>query len=250
MRLEKRRFNVRKLTIIGILGAVSIILGMTPLGFIPVGPTKATIMHIPVIIGAIMEGPIVGMAIGLIFGLFSMINAVTRPTPVSFVFLNPIISILPRVLMGYLTYKVYSYTKDKKSKYLKGILNISLAGLISYLIYSVVNLVKTQGSTINIILNIIFIGVLIILTYYLNKQKDELMAIILSAATGTLINTIGVLSSIYFLYGERYVAQLGQSANLARKIIFGIAVTNGIPEVILAVIITVSVINSLRYSRS
>ncbi|HPM00094.1 MAG TPA: ECF transporter S component, partial [Bacillota bacterium] len=55
-----KRFDVRKLVIVGVLGGVSAILGMTPLGFIPVGPTRATIMHIPVIIGAIMEGPVVG----------------------------------------------------------------------------------------------------------------------------------------------------------------------------------------------
>ncbi|MDL0415461.1 ECF transporter S component, partial [Clostridioides difficile] len=48
-----RKVNVRKMTIIGVLSAISIMLSMTPLGFIPVGPTKATIMHIPVIIGAI-----------------------------------------------------------------------------------------------------------------------------------------------------------------------------------------------------
>ena len=53
---KENSFNVRRMAIIGVLGAISIILGMTPLGFIPVGPTRATIMHIPVIIGAIMEG--------------------------------------------------------------------------------------------------------------------------------------------------------------------------------------------------
>ncbi len=77
-----RKVNVRKMTIIGVLSAISIMLSMTPLGFIPVGPTKATIMHIPVIIGAIMEGPIVG-AIGFIFGISSLLNAITNPTVTS-----------------------------------------------------------------------------------------------------------------------------------------------------------------------
>ena len=85
------KFSVRKLAIIGVLGAISAVLGMTPLGFIPVGPTRATIMHIPVIIGAIMEGPIVGALVGLIFGIFSIFQAVTNPTPISFVFLNPLV---------------------------------------------------------------------------------------------------------------------------------------------------------------
>jgi Predicted membrane protein len=67
----KKSFTVRHMAVTGMLGAISVVLGMTPLGFIPVGPTNATIMHIPVIIGAIVEGPIVGMLVGLIFGIFS-----------------------------------------------------------------------------------------------------------------------------------------------------------------------------------
>ncbi|MBY1239982.1 MAG: ECF transporter S component, partial [Clostridioides difficile] len=102
-----RKVNVRKMTIIGVLSAISIMLSMTPLGFIPVGPTKATIMHIPVIIGAIMEGPIVGAAIGFIFGISSLLNAITNPTVTSFVFINPLVSILPRVMIGVLAYYVY-----------------------------------------------------------------------------------------------------------------------------------------------
>ena len=93
--IKSSKLSLRKMTVIGVLGAISIILGLTPLGFIPIGPTKATIMHIPVIIGSILEGPIVGMNIGLIFGLFSMFQAFTNPTPVSFVFYNPIVALPP-----------------------------------------------------------------------------------------------------------------------------------------------------------
>ena len=65
--------TVRKMMVVGLLASISIVLGIVPgLGFIPVGPTRATIMHIPVIIGAIMEGPLVGGLIGLIFGVFSI----------------------------------------------------------------------------------------------------------------------------------------------------------------------------------
>ena len=96
--------NVRKLTIIGVLGAISTVLGMTPLGFIPVGPTRATIMHIPVIIGAIMEGPVVGGFVGLIFGLFSIFQAITNPTPISFVFLYCQEYLLEFYLIMHITY--------------------------------------------------------------------------------------------------------------------------------------------------
>ena len=124
-----RKVNVRKMTIIGVLSAISIMLSMTPLGFIPVGPTKATIMHIPVIIGAIMEGPIVGAAIGFIFGISSLLNAITNPTVTSFVFINPLVSILPRVMIGVLAYYVYQLIIKATNK-------VYISGLITGAIYA------------------------------------------------------------------------------------------------------------------
>ena len=104
---RRRNVNVRRMTIIGVLSAISIMLSMTPLGFIPIGPVNATIMHIPVIIGAIIEGPVVGMSIGFIFGATSLFRALTMPTITSFAFINPLVSILPRVLIGLVAYYVY-----------------------------------------------------------------------------------------------------------------------------------------------
>jgi len=51
-----KNLSVRKMVIASVLAAITAALGMTPIGLIPVGPTRATTMHIPVIIGAIMEG--------------------------------------------------------------------------------------------------------------------------------------------------------------------------------------------------
>ena len=77
-------FDTKKIVSIGLLSSISIFLGLSGLGFIPIPPVKATILHVPVIIGAILDGPIVGMIIGLFFGLFSMYNALVTMTPTSF----------------------------------------------------------------------------------------------------------------------------------------------------------------------
>ncbi|NMM61581.1 ECF transporter S component [Clostridium sp. P21] len=113
--LLRGKFKTRQVTIIGMLSAVTIILGATGLGFIPIPPFKTTIMHIPVIIGGIVEGPVVGAFIGLMFGIFSIIQAINTPTPVSFIFINPLIAILPRMLIGVTSYYVYKLL-CKKSK--------------------------------------------------------------------------------------------------------------------------------------
>ncbi|HBX48765.1 MAG TPA: ECF transporter S component, partial [Clostridiaceae bacterium] len=47
-------FTAKKMTRIAILGAISVLLSVTPLGYIPINPViQVTIMHIPVIIAAI-----------------------------------------------------------------------------------------------------------------------------------------------------------------------------------------------------
>jgi uncharacterized membrane protein len=94
--------RTRKIVVTGVLGAISVFLGLSRLGFIPwVSGASLTIMHIPVIIGAVLEGPVVGIGISLIFGLFSMIQAAIAPTgPADVWFTNPLISVLPRLFIG------------------------------------------------------------------------------------------------------------------------------------------------------
>lgn len=109
--MEQNR--TRKIVVTGVLGAISVLLGWTHWGFIPwFGGVSLTIMHVPVIIGAILEGPIVGVAVGLIFGLFSMLQAAIAPTAPSDVwFTNPLLAVLPRLFIGPVAWLVWSALK-------------------------------------------------------------------------------------------------------------------------------------------
>lgn len=95
--------GVRQIAIAGILGGIAIVLGVTQLGFIPVPNLSgnATIMHVPAILGGALEGPVVGTIAGGIFGVFSFIQA-----EVPF-FRNPLISILPRLVIGIVAWAVF-----------------------------------------------------------------------------------------------------------------------------------------------
>jgi len=106
--------KTRQLTVIGLLSSISILLSVTPLGYIPIPPISPTIMHVPVIIGAIIEGPLVGATIGAIFGLTSLIRAFTVPSPINFIFWNPIISVGVRILIGVVSGYVYRWLKNRK----------------------------------------------------------------------------------------------------------------------------------------
>ncbi len=124
--------SVRKIVISGILGAISILLGVTRLGFIPV-PTPAghaTIMHIPVILGGILEGPVVGLITGAIFGLFSFLQ------PGAPFFADPLVSVLPRLFIGPVSYLVYASTKK---------INIVLALVLAGIFGSATNTVLVLG---------------------------------------------------------------------------------------------------------
>jgi uncharacterized membrane protein len=105
--------RTRKIVVTGALGAVAILLGLTHWGFIPwFGGISLTIMQVPVIIGAILEGPLVGAGIGLIFGLFSLVQAAVAPTsPGDVVFTNPLISVLPRLFIGPVAWLIWTSLK-------------------------------------------------------------------------------------------------------------------------------------------
>ena len=122
--------RTRKIVITGALGAVTILLGLTHWGLIPwFAGISLTIMQIPVIIGAILEGPIVGVGIGLIFGLFSLLEAAIAPSgPGDVVFTNPLISILPRLFIGPVAWLVWSALKKHPTL---GLISAGLAGSLT-----------------------------------------------------------------------------------------------------------------------
>ena len=166
--------TTRKIVIAGVMGAISIFLGATHLGFIPwLAGAALTIMHVPVIIGAVLEGPWVGLAIGFIFGAFSLLQGAIAPTgPADVWFTNPLVSIVPRLLIGPAAW----------------------------------------------------------LAYEALKRANEIAALAVAGVAGSLTNTILVLGA------------LGLFRFLAWALIRTIAVTNGLPEAVVAAIITVAVV--------
>lgn len=106
--VRNSRFSVRQLAVIGLLTGVTIMLGMTGWGFIPIPPINATILHVPTILGAILEGPKVGLAVGFLFGAYSMAQSFLAPNVLSFAFMNPLISVVPRMLIGLVAFLVFA----------------------------------------------------------------------------------------------------------------------------------------------
>jgi uncharacterized membrane protein len=107
--------SVRKIVVTGVLGALSIALFLTPFGYIPwFAGASLTVMHVPAIIGAVLEGPVVGIIVGGIFGATALIKAAVAPQgPIDVFFVNPLISVLPRLLIGLAAWATYRAFRGK-----------------------------------------------------------------------------------------------------------------------------------------
>ncbi|GEN56567.1 membrane protein [Halolactibacillus alkaliphilus] len=110
--------NIKQFTLTAIFLSIILLFAFTPIGFIHLGIIKATLIHIPVIIGSIILGPKIGAFLGLAFGTTSVINNTLAPTLLSFAFspaipvlgtdrgsfMALIVAIVPRVVIGILPY--------------------------------------------------------------------------------------------------------------------------------------------------
>lgn len=84
--MKQKTLNTRYMALLAMLCGVLLVMGMTGIGFIPLPVIKATTMHIPVILGAILLGPKAGAVLGAVFGLCSIWANTTTPGLLSFAF--------------------------------------------------------------------------------------------------------------------------------------------------------------------
>lgn len=147
MRSKKTQY----MTFMAMFLAIEIILVVTPLGYIPIGPLSATTMHIPVIIAGIALGRKAGAQLGLVFGLTSLIRATLQPGITSFCFSpfvtvgnisgdwrSVVIALVPRILLGYLAGVIFDLLKDKFK-------NENVAAVASALVGAITNTVLVLG---------------------------------------------------------------------------------------------------------
>ena len=183
---------------VALFAALIIIMANTPLGYIPLGFMNATLIHIPVILGAVLMGPKQGAFLGFVFGLTSFIRNIMVPNLTSFVF-NPfysvgevhggfgsvIICFVPRILIGVIPFFIYK------------------------LLYH----------------------------FLKNKKSGQYIALGAAGVAGSLTNTILVMTLIVVFFKDSYSQAMGYAANAIYGAVGAIIVTNGIPEAIIAAVI-------------
>ncbi len=150
--MNKTKKDTRWLTSVALMAAIVILLANTPLGMIQLPIIKATTVHIPVIVGAVLLGPLAGAILGAVFGVCSLISNTMAPTLLSFAF-SPFmsmtgilgavkavwISVGCRILIGIVAGWVWILLKKLKVNHL---IALPVTGFMG----SMVNTVMVMGS--------------------------------------------------------------------------------------------------------
>lgn len=84
--MNRKKMDTRYMATLAMFCGILLVMGATGIGFIPLPVIKATTMHIPVILGAILLGPAAGAILGGVFGLCSIWANTTSPGLLAFAF--------------------------------------------------------------------------------------------------------------------------------------------------------------------
>lgn len=217
------KLSTRQITLVGILGALTVALGFLPIGgFIPV-PTpagSATTMHIPTILAGIFEGPVAGAIVGAIFGGFSFWRAQTNPNPVAkLMFTNPVIAFLPRILIGVVSHYIYSTSQGTIGQVVLMLMLMFTLGHTGYWSFA------EQPQAFRWVIAILFAVAGLVAVILINRKSSKQGAA-LAAISGSLTNTIGVmgLSTVFGYLPVQAAVTVG--------------IMHGVPEAIVAMVLT------------
>jgi len=224
--MDAQERSIRRIVTAWLLLAITLLLALTPVGFIPV-PTpagSATIAHIPAIIGGILEGPLVGLIVSLGFGFASFLSPLV---PVK----DPLVIILPRLAIGVVAALVYFGLRRASKVALMTILLLLLAAAL-WAGYVVSQSIMWLGIAIAVVaLALTIYGLL-----WLRKGDTQAVGLAAAGVAGSLTNTVLVLGA----------AVLRQVPGVTSEVALSIGLMQGIPEAVVSAIIVVAVVSAVR----
>jgi uncharacterized membrane protein len=128
---NEKKIDIISITKTAVVIALVALLGMTPLGYLNIGALQITTVHALVIIIAIVFGLKEGWVAGITFGITSIITALTNSGLFAPIFLNPIVSVLPRVLLPFVAYWLFRFFYVILSRRMNNRTALSIAAGIS-----------------------------------------------------------------------------------------------------------------------
>ena len=152
---------LKQITLNAVLIALIAVFTFVPnIGYITLGPISFTDIHVFVLIGALLGGWQTGAITGLAFGFMSLFKALSFPSTVDFLFVNPFISVLPRFLFGLVSGLLYDFLKKKlKPKTYLGVI-YPITGLLTFMhtiltllclyLFGIIDLFKISSSLLGL----------------------------------------------------------------------------------------------------
>lgn len=201
----KKISKIQNLVLMSLFAGIIFMLAFSGIGYIQLGFIKATIIHVPVIVGSILLGSKKGAFLGFLFGITSFISNTFTPGIMSFAF-SPLIFVpgtnrgsimalaicfIPRILVGIVPYYVFRLLRS------------------------------------------------------LSKDRMNLLSFGIAGIAGAVTNTLFVMSGIYLLFKDSYAAVLKIPADTVYKAVLTVIFTNGVPEALVAGILASALCQTL-----
>ena len=195
--MKTKKHDTRWMVSVALMVAIVIVLANTPLGMIQLPVIKATTVHIPVILGAILLGPSAGAILGGVFGICSLVSNTMAPTLLSFAF-SPFMSTtgIPGAL---------------KAIWISVGCRV-LIGLVSGWLWKLLERLKVNQN----------------------------ISLLLTGFVGSMVNTVTVMGSIYFLFAQQYAQAREVGVTAVWGLIMGTVTAAGIPEAIAAAVLVIA----------
>lgn len=195
--MKTKKHDTRWMVSVALMAAIVIVLANTPLGMIQLPIIKATTVHIPVILGAILLGPGAGAILGAVFGICSLVSNTMAPTLLSFAF-SPFLS------------------------------TTGIPGALKAIWISV-------GCRI-------LIGVVAgwLWVLFTKIKLNQFIALPIVGFVGSMVNTVTVMGSIYFLFAQQYAEAKEVAFTAVFGLVMGTVTASGIPEAIAAAILVLA----------
>lgn len=252
-----------ELVLTALFTAIIVIMAFTPLGYIPLVVINATIIHIPVILGALFLGPKKGAFLGFVFGLTSFINNTFKAATASAFVFSPVLAynvdgvagvfksiyicFVPRILVGVVPYFIYLLIR----KLVKGegrggkIFVDALASVILYIsvrAFLIRLFPETLSTAVCTVIGIVAaVALMAALTFTGIKKKSANIALAYAGLAGAFTNTLFVMSGIFILYKDAYAQAVGVAGEAVLDVIMGVVTFNGVVEAVVAAIIVAGV---------
>lgn len=195
--MKTKKHDTRWMVSVALMAAIVIVLANTPLGMIQLPIIKATTVHIPVILGAILLGPGAGAILGAVFGICSLVSNTMAPTLLSFAF-SPFLS------------------------------TTGIPGALKAIWISV-------GCRILIGVAAGWLWVL-----FTKIKLNQFIALPIAGFVGSMVNTVTVMGSIYFLFAQQYAEAKEVALTAVFGLVMGTVTASGIPEAIAAAILVLA----------